>query len=51
MYATPEYYTADYGGTLISQDELPKALKEAEYSIDHLCFGRIKGKGYDNLSP
>ncbi|WP_270620731.1 hypothetical protein [[Clostridium] innocuum] len=51
MYATPEYYTADYGGTLISQDELPKALKDAEYSIDHLCFGRIKGKGFDNLSP
>ena len=51
MYATPEYYTADYSGTLISQDELPKALKDAEYSIDHLCFGRIKGKGYSNLSP
>jgi len=30
MCATPEYYTADYGGTLISQDELPKALKDAE---------------------
>ena len=45
MYATPEYYTANYSGTLISQDELPKALKDAEYSIDHLCFGRIKGKG------
>ena len=51
MYATPEYYTAEYGGTLISQDDLPKALKDAEYDIDHLCFGRIKGKGFDNLSP
>lgn len=51
MYVTPEYYTADYSGTLISQDELPKALMDAEYSIDHLCFGRIKGKGYSNLSP
>jgi hypothetical protein len=51
MYATPEYYTNEYGGTLISQEELNKALKSAEYDIDHLCFGRIKGKGFDNLSP
>lgn len=52
MYATPEYYTGEYGGTLISQEpeELEKALKNAEYDIDHLCFGRIKGKGYHNLS-
>lgn len=51
MYATPEYYTADYGGTLISQEELGKALVKAEREIDHLCFGRIKGKGFDNLTP
>lgn len=50
MYVTPEYYTADYGGTLISQN-LESALAKSERSIDHLCFGRIKGKGFDNLTP
>lgn len=49
MYVTPEYYTTDYGGTLISQN-LESALTKAERSIDHLCFGRIKGKGFDNLT-
>jgi len=51
MYATPEYYTEEYGGTLISQDDLEKKLKMAEREIDHLCFGRIKGKGFENLTP
>ncbi len=51
MYATPEYYTEEYGGTLISKDELEKKLKRAERNIDHLCFGRVKGKGFDNLTP
>lgn len=51
MYATPEYYTGKYGGTLISQEELLKKLSKSEYDIDHLCFGRIKGKGFDNLTP
>lgn len=50
MYATPEYYTKEYGGTLISQDELEIKLKKAEREIDHLCFGRIKGKGFENLT-
>ncbi len=51
MYATPKYYTEEYGGTLISQDDLVKKLKMAEREIDHLCFGRIKGKGFENLTP
>lgn len=50
MYVTPEYYTKDYGGNLISQEEIEKALLNAERIIDHLCFGRIKGKGFDNLT-
>jgi hypothetical protein len=50
MYATPEYYTNEYGGTLISQENVPSRLAKAERDIDHLCFGRIKGKGFDNLS-
>ncbi len=50
MYATPKYYTDEYGGTLISQDELEKKLSQAERDIDHLCFGRIKGKGFESLT-
>lgn len=51
MYASTEYYITEYGGTLISQEELETSLKKAERSIDHLCFGRIKGKGFENLTP
>jgi len=50
MYATPEYYTDEYGGTLISRDQITKKLKQASRDIDHLCFGRIKGKGFENLT-
>lgn len=51
MYATPDYYTNEYGGTLISQEELHKALQNASSDIDHLCFGRIQGMGFECLYP
>jgi len=50
MYVTSEYYTDTYGGNIISHEELEKKLFIAEKSIDHLCFGRIKGKGFENLT-
>lgn len=49
MYITPEEYLKEHN--IISQEELEKSLIKAEREIDHLCFGRIKGKGFDNLSP
>lgn len=48
MYVTPEEYLKEHN--LIPQDELEKALVKAERDIDHLCFGRIKGKGFDKLT-
>lgn len=51
MYVTPEYYTDTHKGNLIPQEELERSLLKAERTIDHLCFGRIKGKGFDNLTP
>lgn len=51
MYVTPDYYTTIYGGTLISQEELTRTLAKAEREVNHLCFGRINGKGFDNLTP
>lgn len=49
MYTTPEEYLKEHD--IISQEELEKYLKKAEREIDHLCFGCIKGKGFENLSP
>ena len=49
MYVTPEEYLKEHN--LISQEELERTLSKAEREIDHLCFGRIKGKGFDNLTP
>lgn len=48
-YVTAEYYTEIYGGKLISED-LERKLNKAEREINHLCFGRIEGRGFDNLT-
>lgn len=48
MYVTPEEYLKNH--TLITQD-LENKLAKAEREINHLCFGRINGKGFDSLSP
>lgn len=49
MYVTPDEYAKEH--TIIPHDKLEKALAKAERDVDHLCFGRIKGKGFENLSP
>ena len=44
-YATPEYYREAYGGSVISEDELEKALRQASRHIDSLTYNRIVGRG------
>lgn len=51
MYVTSKYYTDEYGGKLISQEELEKKLENACEDIDHLTFGRIQRIGFDCLYP
>ena len=49
-YATPEYYHNAYGGSLITKDDLSKALRMASRHIDSLTYNRIVGQGFSNLT-
>ncbi|WP_270432358.1 hypothetical protein [Blautia faecis] len=49
-YATPEYYTDTYGGTLILENDIGRALQIASRHIDSLTYNRIVGRGFSNLT-
>lgn len=49
-YATPEYYTDTYGGTLILENDIERALRIASRHIDSLTYNRIVGRGFSNLT-
>lgn len=49
MYADYEYYSQDFKGKLISKDE-ENLLQNASDEIDDMTFGRIRGKGFNNLT-
>lgn len=49
MYADYVYYSEEYKGTLINADD-ENLLQEASDDIDDMVFGRIRGKGFDNLT-
>lgn len=50
-YVGSEYYWGDYGGDLIPDEELDKALRQASRHIDSLTYNRIVGIGFSNLTP
>lgn len=45
-YVTPDYYTDTYDGSVIPEDELERALKQASRHIDSLTYNRIVGRGF-----
>ena len=49
-YATPEYYTDTYGGTLILENDIARALQIASRHIDSLTYKRIVGRGFSSLT-
>lgn len=49
-YATPEYYTDTYGGTLILENDIERALQSASRHIDSLTYNRIVGRGFSSLT-
>ena len=49
-YATPEYYTDTYGGTLILENDIARALQIASRHIDSLTYNRIVGRGFSALT-
>lgn len=49
-YATPEYYTDTYGGTLILENDIERALQIASRHIDSLTYNKIVGRGFSSLT-
>lgn len=49
-YATPEYYQKEYGGDIVPERELEKALRQASRHIDSLTYNRIVGRGFSALT-
>lgn len=50
-YATPDVYRDVYGSGAIPEEELSKALWQASRHIDTLTYNRIRGLGFENLTP
>ena len=50
-YADAGYYSGEYEGKLIPDDELNKALKQASRHMDALTYNRIVGRGISSLTP
>lgn len=49
-YVTPDYYINTYDGSVIPEDELERALKQASRHIDSLTYNRIVGRGFSSLT-
>ena len=49
-YVTPEYYQNEYGGSIISEDQQERALRQASRHIDSLTYNRIVGRGISDLT-
>ena len=49
-YATPEYYSETYKGSIIPEEEQEKALRQASRHIDSLTYNRIVGRGFSSLT-
>lgn len=50
MYADKEYYAKIYGGSMIPEDEIERALDIASMHIDSLTYNRIVGRGFSRLT-
>lgn len=50
VYVDSDYYKNTYKGTLITDEELDKMLKEASQKVDVLTFNRIRKFGFEKCS-
>ena len=50
MYADYTYYKEEFGGTALTEQTAPAALKRASHSVDILTFNRVRTEGIDSLS-
>lgn len=50
-YADEAYYQKEYGGISVPSDLLARQLKKASRQVDTLTYCRIRGIGFENLTP
>ena len=50
-YADSAYYTDIYNGSLLSDADRERYLKQASRHIDSLTYNRIVGRGFSSLTP
>lgn len=50
IYTDMDYYKNIHGGSLIPDEKLSKALRQASRHIDSLTYNRILGQGFLNLT-
>lgn len=50
-YADENYYTNDFKGSILGNDNAEKYLKQASRHIDSMTYNRIVGRGFSNLTP
>jgi len=49
-YATAEYYSEVYNGSIIPEEDQEKVLRQASRHIDSLTYNRIVGGGISGLT-
>ena len=49
-YATYDYYTNDYFGTALTEQEFPKYARRASAEMDHVTFGRLSKLSTDEIT-
>ena len=49
-YVTKEYYRDEYKGSLIPEEKIEKAIRQASRHIDSLTYNRIVGQGFSDLT-
>ncbi len=49
-YVDYEYYAKTFGGTILDEITAKKLLEEASDQVDRLTYGRIRKRGFENLT-
>lgn len=50
LYVNEKYYSDEFSGVKLPDDEIEKYLKLAQEKIDSITFNRIVAIGFDNLT-
>lgn len=50
LYVSEKYYSNEFNGVKLPDDETEKCLKLAQEKIDSITFNRIVAIGFDNLT-